>query len=120
MTNFVKFEADESTITVNVVSTVLLALAMLPNLTITSSEVRFWAKFPEKSAEEGKIFETLNDEKTARMANRYNVSKLLEMFAVREMVRGLGVSHRLLSIALIRVCVTRKSIHCFSAARCRF
>jgi hypothetical protein len=90
MTNFVKFEADESTITVNVVSTVLLALAMLPNLTITSSEVRFWAKFPEKSAEEGKIFETLNDEKTARMADRYNVSKLLEVFAVREMGERTG------------------------------
>jgi NAD(P)-dependent dehydrogenase (short-subunit alcohol dehydrogenase family) len=90
---------DESTITVNVVSTFLLALLLLPqlkgtankyntrpNLTIVSSEVHFWAIFPEKDAPAGKIFTELSSKKEGvDMSNRYQVSKLLDVFGVRAM-----------------------------------
>ena len=114
-TKFVKAGGNESTITVNVTSTFLLALllipklqqsgkisAVTPTLTIVSSEMHFttavslnmrWPdiaeltslKLPEKSAPS--IFETLNDEKTARMMQRYPTSKLLEVFVCREIAR---------------------------------
>ncbi|KAF2011826.1 short-chain dehydrogenase [Aaosphaeria arxii CBS 175.79] len=89
------FEQDESTITVNVVSTFLLTLALLPklkatanqfntrpNLTIVASAVHFLTQFPEKSAPEGQIFEKLNI-KGDSMQERYYVSKLLEVLIVR-------------------------------------
>ncbi|KAF2681985.1 short chain dehydrogenase [Lentithecium fluviatile CBS 122367] len=90
---------DESTITVNVVSTFLLALSLLPKmkktanrfntrptLTIVASEVHFWAKFPEKDAPEGKIFTELSTKKEGiDMANRYQVSKLLDVLCTRAM-----------------------------------
>ncbi|KAF2261912.1 short-chain dehydrogenase/reductase-like protein [Lojkania enalia] len=92
-------EQDESTITVNVVCTFLLALLLVPklkatanetnsrtNLTITASEVHKWAKFPQKSAPIGGIFDKLNaDNGKADMQDRYQVSKLLEVFVVRAM-----------------------------------
>lgn len=91
-----RVEEDENTITVNVVSTFLLALLVLPKmretsskfnttpcLTIVSSEVHFWTTLPEKSTQN--IFQTLSDEKTADMQHRYLVSKLLEVFYCREL-----------------------------------
>jgi NAD(P)-dependent dehydrogenase (short-subunit alcohol dehydrogenase family) len=94
------FEQDESTITVNVVSTFLLAFALLPKLketaskfntrptlTIVSSEVHEWASFEERKAPEGKIFERLNEKvvngKEVGLSNRYQVSKLLEVLFIR-------------------------------------
>lgn len=90
-------EDNESTITVNVVSTFLLAFLMLPKLketarkfnvrpvlTIVSSDAHIFADWVEKTAPEGELFNTMNDEKTASMKNRYPVSKLLEVFVVRE------------------------------------
>lgn len=95
--NFRKAEGTELSITVNVISTFLLALLMLPklketaqrfntrpNLTIVSSDVHTWTKIPERSAPEGQLFETLSDKNKAVMAERYPVSKLLEVFTVRE------------------------------------
>lgn len=95
------FEKDESTITVNVVSTFLLALSLLPlmkqtanqynvrpTLTIVASEVHSWAKFPEGNAPDGQIFHELSNkqaEQNADMVNRYQVSKLLDVFATRAM-----------------------------------
>lgn len=95
------FEDNESTITVNVISTFLLALLLLPklretgqrfnntprppHLVIVSSEVHFLSSLPEKSAPEGKILATLNDKSSADMVDRYNVSKLLEVFFMREL-----------------------------------
>ncbi|KAL8906732.1 MAG: hypothetical protein Q9207_001858 [Kuettlingeria erythrocarpa] len=89
-------EESESTLTVNVVSTFLLALLVLPKLrqtstrfnttpylTIVSSEVHFLTSLPEKSSPN--IFEKLNDEATADMDPRYPVSKLLEVFYCREL-----------------------------------
>ncbi len=99
-TAYAAAEDNESCLTVNVISTFLLGLLLLPKLretgqryntsqpprlVIVSSGVHFYTTFPEKSAPEGKILATLNDESTADMADRYNVSKLLEVFFTREL-----------------------------------
>nr|XP_023908628.1 short chain dehydrogenase sol3-like [Quercus suber] len=89
---------NESTITVNVVSTFLLALLIIPKLradgrkfgftpvlTIVSSEVHEFTPF--KEGQQPQIFDYLNDEKTADMSNRYLVSKLLEVFACRQITQ---------------------------------
>ncbi|KAL1644595.1 hypothetical protein SLS61_008645 [Didymella pomorum] len=89
------FEQDESTVTVNVVSTFLLALALLPklkatsakfnirpNLTIVASDVHFVTQFKEKDVPEGKIFAKLN-EVTDDMQERYFISKMMEVLVVR-------------------------------------
>ncbi len=96
-------EDNESTITVNVVSTFLLALLVLPklretaakfgtkpHLTIMSSEVHGYSPFNERNAPDGKIFATLNAKETADMADRYQVSKLLEVFFIRELVKEIA------------------------------
>lgn len=75
------FEDNESTITVNVVSTTLLVLLLLPILrnsaskwnivpvvTIVSSGVHAYTKFPERKTPNS--FATLNIKKTAVMSNR--------------------------------------------------
>jgi NAD(P)-dependent dehydrogenase (short-subunit alcohol dehydrogenase family) len=95
---YVLAEQDESTITVNVVSTVFLSLLLLPklkatatkfntrtNLTLTSSEVHFWSSFPQKTAPDGKLFEKMSEDKPETMQNRYELSKLLDVFATRSM-----------------------------------
>ncbi|KAL4767044.1 hypothetical protein BDW60DRAFT_212349 [Aspergillus nidulans var. acristatus] len=98
-TTWEMMEKDESTITVNVVSTFLLALALLPKmketaakfntrptLTTVTSDVHFWAKFPEKDAPAGKLFEQLSTKReNPDMENRYQVSKLLEVLCIRAM-----------------------------------
>lgn len=74
-------EDNESTITVNVVSTFLLALLLLPKLqesgrifstvprlTIVSSSVHEWAKFEERKADN--IFEVISNKETANMRER--------------------------------------------------
>jgi retinol dehydrogenase-12 len=74
-------ELDEETITVNVVSTFLLGLLLLPKLretsvtysketvlTFTGSFVHYLTKFPEQDADN--IFKGLTDPKTARMDDR--------------------------------------------------
>ena len=91
-------EDNESTITVNVVSTFLLAALVMPKLkataakfktrptfTITSSEVHGHTQFPQKSAPDGEIFATLNqkDVKPEVWSDQYPISKLLEVFGVR-------------------------------------
>jgi retinol dehydrogenase 12 len=100
-TEYARAEDNESTITVNVIATYLLALLLLPklretgqhynntprapHLVIVSSEVHHFTSFPEKSAARGAILTTLNDQATANMPDRYNVSKLLEVFFTREL-----------------------------------
>lgn len=117
---FELFEDNESTITVNVVSTTLLALLLLPTLrsfatkwdivpvlTVVGSGVHNYTKFPERKTPNS--LATLNNPQTAVMADRYAppfiififctyiprrylisylrsypVSKLLQLFAVRE------------------------------------
>ena len=94
-------EEDETTITTNVVCTFLLALLVLPklretakrfntrpNLVIVSSEVHFVTNFPEHGMTPPgeSVFKTLSDPKKARMSDRYNVSKMLEVLVCREIV----------------------------------
>lgn len=91
-------EDNESTITVNVVATFLLAALVMPKLkasaaqfqtrptfTIVSSEVHGHTKFPQQSAPDGEIFDTVNDQTKAEtnFGDQYPVSKLLEVFVVR-------------------------------------
>ncbi|EMD87905.1 hypothetical protein COCC4DRAFT_33076 [Bipolaris maydis ATCC 48331] len=97
---FSRAEGHEAHITVNVISTFLLALLLLPimrrsafstgttpYLTIVTSEVHHWTQLPQKK--EPSIFAALDDESKADMADRYNVSKLLEILALRYMTRVL-------------------------------
>ena len=90
-------EDNERTLTVNVVSTFLLAFLLLPklkdtaakfntrpNLTIVTSDTHFFIDFHERTAPEG-IFKNMNDKAKANMPERYPTSKLMEVFTVREM-----------------------------------
>eukprot|EP01057_Protomagalhaensia_wolfi_P001928 Protomagalhaensia_wolfi_Nauph_80__1927@NODE_220_length_3146_cov_646_188606_g165_i0_p1_GENE_NODE_220_length_3146_cov_646_188606_g165_i0NODE_220_length_3146_cov_646_188606_g165_i0_p1_ORF_typecomplete_len334_score46_13adh_short/PF00106_25/5_7e30adh_short_C2/PF13561_6/1_3e13KR/PF08659_10/1_6e10Shikimate_DH/PF01488_20/0_008Sacchrp_dh_NADP/PF03435_18/0_014_NODE_220_length_3146_cov_646_188606_g165_i020083009 len=92
-----KAEGEEATIVVNVISTFLLGLLLLPTLqrtaeefntrptlSIVVSEVHTWAKFAERSLPEGEILASLSHIKTTTMWERYFVSKLLEVLIVRQ------------------------------------
>ncbi len=92
-------EGIESTLTVNVVSTFLLARLVLPklretgraqatntHLTFVSSIMHMFAK-PKQlcDAKSGEMLATLSDPKQADMANRYYLSKLLVVLGVRDL-----------------------------------
>ncbi|MCJ1481674.1 hypothetical protein MMC06_001833 [Schaereria dolodes] len=118
-------EEDESVITINVVSPFLLTLLLLPKLqetaakfnvlprvVVVSSDLHFNTSFPERKADN--IFNTLNNEKTARMGDRYDtvlldldfgadegnviprypVSKMMEVFIVRELGELISASSK--------------------------
>lgn len=89
-------EDNEATITTNVISTFLLGLLLLPklretgqkynitpHLTVTCSEVHAWSPMEERKSES--IFDTLNNKETANMGDRYQISKLLQVFPCREL-----------------------------------
>lgn len=89
-------EDNESTITVNVINTLYLGLLLLPKLretsvkhdteavlTFTGSFVHFLTWFPEHK--NPNILEALADPSKARMYDRYYVSKMIELFLVREL-----------------------------------
>lgn len=90
-------EKDELNMTVNVVSTLLLAVLLLPklresgskfnitpHLTIVNTEVHGWAKFEERKADS--IFEKLSDRSAYDVPDhRYPTSKLVQLFAAREL-----------------------------------
>jgi NAD(P)-dependent dehydrogenase (short-subunit alcohol dehydrogenase family) len=101
--NFEVAEGFERTITVNVVSTLLLSLFVLPvlkatkkkipesqpRLTFVVSEVHAWVGLPEWKSDN--ILQTLSNQSTAKMSERYPLSKLLEVLLVQELagrVRG--------------------------------
>ncbi|KAK4995159.1 hypothetical protein LTR66_004967 [Elasticomyces elasticus] len=88
----------ETNLQINVVSTFLLALLMIPKLradgrkfnftptlVIVTSELHAFTAFKEHK--EAHIFDTLNDEKKANMGGRYPISKLLEVFACRQIAK---------------------------------
>lgn len=92
---FSRAEGGEVTITVNVVSTLLLGVLLLPKLratsvryekeavlTFTGSFVHLLTDFPERKNEN--IFEALADEKTARMSDRYVVFPCSFLSSARE------------------------------------
>lgn len=95
---FRKTEDNEEMITTNVISLFLHAFLLFPQLretakkyntptyfTITASELYEVAKFKEQKAPAGQLFAALADEKQASMLDRYNVSKLLEIFMVKQL-----------------------------------
>ncbi|KAI1422018.1 NAD(P)-binding protein [Xylaria sp. FL1777] len=96
-TQFGLSEGNERNINVNVISTFLLYLLLLPKMrmshsqtgnitrfTIPNSALHYMAPLDELKVENGKIIDRLNDPETSKMDGRYNLSKLLVIYAVRE------------------------------------
>lgn len=96
-------EGHERTITVNVISTFLLVLLLLPKLkstarqfnieprvTIVSSEVHGWTKLPEWKA--ANTFDALDDQANTKLSERYPTSKLLEVLVIRQIAPKLAGS----------------------------
>jgi len=97
-TVFRETEDNEETITTNVVSLSLLSFLLHPILhktalkydtqshfTVTASELYELANFKEHKGPTGQIFKTLADKNKSRMTDRYNVSKLLIIFVIKQM-----------------------------------
>ncbi|KAH8686100.1 hypothetical protein BGZ60DRAFT_396889 [Tricladium varicosporioides] len=118
-------EDNESSITINVISTFLLVLLLLPIMrtsasrwniepviTIVGSGIHSWIDFPEW--EQSNILEFMNDPKTANMKDRYAASKLLQVFAFQELVlnirgRELRVVVNMISPGLVRTALARNA-----------
>lgn len=97
-------DGDESTLTVNVISPFLLALALLPmlersaakfgitpHLTFLGSSIHIFAQDGQLTTPaDGKIFLTLNDATTANMGNRYFLSKLMVGVCTRELAQKIA------------------------------
>jgi len=97
MQEFALSEGYETTITVNVISTFLLAVLLLPtlrlsakkykivpNIAIVGSAVHFWANEKDLTTPaEGQILTALSDPKKADMKARYFLSKLPVMLLVK-------------------------------------
>ncbi|KAH8886188.1 NAD(P)-binding protein [Thozetella sp. PMI_491] len=90
----------ESTVTTNVIGTFLLAFGLLPKLkqtaaqyktqpilSLVASDMHFLAKFPERHAAD--IFAALNNEESDMSMERYSVTKLIQVFGVRELASRL-------------------------------
>jgi len=98
-----EFEGHESTITVNVISTFLMVLLLLPtlresaaktkvtpHLTIVASDAHFVANFKERTSLA--IFTTLDDPVGKNQSEKYNISKLLEILMIRELAPKMTAS----------------------------
>ncbi|KAI0902917.1 NAD(P)-binding protein [Ustulina deusta] len=96
-TQFGLSEGNEKNLNVNVISTFLLYLLLLPKMreshqktgniprfTIPNSALHYMAPLDELQPGNRKIMDRLNDRETSKMAGRYNLSKLLVIYAVRE------------------------------------
>ncbi|EXJ90907.1 hypothetical protein A1O1_04013 [Capronia coronata CBS 617.96] len=106
LTEFSLSEGYETTITVNVISTFLLATLMIPILrrsaqkhsispvlAITGSVVHFWASPKDITRPaEGQILKTLSDKGKADMKARYYLSKLIVMLLVKHLASLLSHS----------------------------
>ncbi|KAI0426547.1 putative short-chain dehydrogenase/reductase family protein [Xylaria sp. FL1042] len=103
--NFLLVEGNEATITVNVINTFLLAFLLLPKLrststkfgkevvlTFTGSLVHWLADFHEWNS--SGILQELAAEDKADMKQRYVLSKLLELFAFRELSEAIKQSSK--------------------------
>lgn len=97
-TNFRLSESFEATINVNVIGTFYLYLLLAPKMresgkktgnlsrfTIPNSALHFLAKFDHLRPKTGTIMQTLNDPEKSNMGDRYNLSKLLVVYATREL-----------------------------------
>ncbi|CAF9934461.1 MAG: hypothetical protein HETSPECPRED_009229 [Heterodermia speciosa] len=98
-------DGHESTLTINVINTFLLAMLLVPTLrkssqswniapriSIVASDRHVMTNLPEWKAEN--TFQLLNDEKKAKMNDRYYVSKLLQILLGRELAKRLGDPRR--------------------------
>lgn len=108
-------EGDESILAINVVGVFLLFALLIPQLrdsadkfkiaprfTIPNSALHYMASLKEVEDKNGRgIFNTLNDPKTANMADRYNVSKLLVIYACRELADKINGSAKNSSTAIV-------------------
>ncbi|KAI3324328.1 NAD(P)-binding protein [Xylariaceae sp. AK1471] len=96
-TQFALSEDNEKNINVNVISTFLLYLLLLPTMresekltgntsrfSIPNSALHYVAPLDELQPGNRSIMERLNNPETPHMAGRYNLSKLLVIYAVRE------------------------------------
>ncbi|KIW63071.1 hypothetical protein PV04_09949 [Phialophora macrospora] len=97
LTEFSLAEGYETTITVNVISTFLLATLLLPvlrstakrysvtpHIAIVGSAVHFWANDKDLTTPaDGQILRSLSDPKKADMKGRYNLSKLPVMLLIK-------------------------------------
>ncbi len=96
-TQFSLSENLESTLNVNVVSTFLLYMLLLPNMressqqtgdacryVIPNSALHYMASTAELSKKDTGLMQRMSDSKKADMAGRYNLSKLLVIYAIRE------------------------------------
>ena len=106
LTEFELAEGIESTLTINVVSTLLLAQLVLPklgetgsarevdtHLTFVGSMIHIFAKTKQLcGAKSGDILRTLSDPAQADMANRYFLSKLLLLLGVRDLAAKIDIS----------------------------
>ncbi|RDW87243.1 short-chain dehydrogenase family protein [Coleophoma crateriformis] len=103
--NFELAEDNESSITVNAVSQMLLSLLLLPKLretsirlkketalTFTGSFVHFMTDFPERKSEN--ILKELAIRDKAQMKTRYHVSKLVQLLMVRELANQISNSSK--------------------------
>ncbi|KAF3397087.1 Short chain dehydrogenase yanD [Talaromyces pinophilus] len=96
-------EDNESTITVNAVSAMLLSILLLPKLrdtsvrygkenvlTFTGSFVHYMTEFPERKAPN--ILAELANKDRADMKNRYYVSKMVQLLMIRELANQIASS----------------------------
>ncbi|KAI4156565.1 MAG: hypothetical protein LQ340_000173 [Diploschistes diacapsis] len=117
LNQFTLADGDETTLTVNVISTFLLAILLLPKLRETAAQfsitphiavvgsvVHAFAQKKELTApKDGQILQTLSDEKTAQMSSRYYLSKLLVILWVRELAARIETSGKDQSKAFVVV-----------------
>jgi NAD(P)-dependent dehydrogenase (short-subunit alcohol dehydrogenase family) len=95
--NFGLSEHNEKTLNVNVISTFLLYLLLLPKMresgkqtghvcryVVPNSALHYVAPLAELDPKSQSIIDRLNDPEKADMAGRYPMSKLLVLYAVRE------------------------------------
>ncbi|KAH8704875.1 hypothetical protein BGW36DRAFT_366338 [Talaromyces proteolyticus] len=123
VSDFRLIEGHERQITINVISTILLALLLLPkiqetarrfpaaegHITIVSSEVHAWTSFPEWKAPN--TFAALNDAEKTNMAERYGTSKLLEILAVREIAPRIANSGVIINLVNPGLCHSALARH---------
>ncbi|KAJ0346662.1 hypothetical protein COL26b_007923 [Colletotrichum chrysophilum] len=112
--DFVLAEKDDSLITVNAVSPLLLSILLLPKMRETSlrydkeTVITFVGSlgharvdFIESKSEH--IFKDLAVEKVARMTERYNISKVIQLQLARELAENVTKSEKLGNIVVSMV-----------------
>ena len=113
MTSFEASEGLERTLTVNVISTVMLCLGVLPKLTETAttfgvttrlklvgSLIHYFGSDTQLASvpESQSVFDALSDPKTAQMASRYSLSKLIEHLCFNQLVQRVEQSDVIINL----------------------